>query len=65
MQNDVGESGQASEAGGAVEVGEHRARPVFAPVGALPDVAQQREDPVVTEQAREGAARHVTATDDQ
>ena len=65
MQNDVGKSGQAFQARGPIEVGEQRAGAVSAPEGELRRVAQQREDPIVTEQARQGAAGHITAADDQ
>lgn len=51
MQDDVGESGDASERRGAIEVGEQRAGAQITPQGELGRIAQQREDPIVTEQA--------------
>ena len=65
MQNDVGESGNTRKALRAVEVGEQRSRAARAPVGELRRIAQQREDPIMTEQSGQGAARHITAADDQ
>ena len=41
------------------------ARCVIAPVGELRRIAQQREDPIMTEQAGQGTAGDITAADDQ
>jgi ferredoxin len=63
--DDVGQTGDALQAVGLIEVGKHGSGPVFAPEGALGRVAQQRENTVMAAQAGQDAAGNVTAADDQ
>ena len=65
MQYDVGKSGNTLQGLRTVKVSEQRTRAVLAPEGELRRIAQQREDPIMTEQARQGAAGDITAADDQ
>lgn len=65
MQNNVGKSGNTSQAGRMIEVGNNRVCSLVAPERALRRVAQQGEDLIVAKQTRQGAAGNVSAPNDQ
>ena len=65
MHYDVRQSGDARQTGGADEIGQHRDGAGLTPPGALLRVAEQRENPIVSDQPGQGAARHITAADNQ
>ena len=65
MQHDIRQPGDARETGRAVKIGKDGRRPRLTPPGALGRFAQQGENPVVSDQTRQSAARHVAATDNQ
>jgi hypothetical protein len=56
MQDEVGEAGDAGQAGPVVEVGDHRRRPARAPSRGTRRVAQQGEDAEASGEAGQDAA---------
>lgn len=65
MHYDVRQSGNARQAGRAVEIGDQGNRAGIAPRSALQRIAEQCENPIVSNQTGQGAARHVAAADNQ
>ena len=65
MQDDVGQTCDTPQACGLIKIGKDRAGAEIAPEDTLRRVADERENAVVAQQARQDAARDVTATDDQ
>ncbi len=65
MHYDIRQTGDARQTGRAVEIGQHGNGASATPPGALRRIAEQRENPIVSDQARQHTARHVAAADNQ
>ncbi len=65
MDDEFSKTGNALQAGGLIEVSQHRSGTILAPESALLRVAHEREDTVMAKQKRQQSARNITATDDQ
>ena len=65
MQHDVGQTANASQAGGTIKIGKEGAGAPGAPECKLRWVTQQGEDPIMAEQTGQGSSSHIPAADDQ
>lgn len=65
MQHDVSQASDTAKTGRMIKIGNNGNRASVAPPGTLHRIAQQGENPVAPDQARQRAARHIAATDNQ
>ena len=65
MQHDVGQTANASQAGGTIKIGKEGAGAPGTPNRKLRWVTQQGEDPIMAEQTGQGSSSHIPAADDQ
>ena len=65
MQNGIGKTGNAPEAGAVIEIAGEWHSPGSTPAFPLRSVAQQGENAIVAKQARQGAPGDIAAADNQ
>lgn len=65
MDDEFGKTDNALQAGGLIEISQHRSGTILAPESALFRVPHEREDTVMAKQKRQQSARNITATNDQ
>ena len=65
MQDDIGQSGETSQTGRPVKVGNQRTNAAVPPERGLKRITQQGENPVAAKQMRKGSAGNVAAPDNE